>query len=248
MVKKVLIVENDKASIRLFETLLQLHGYNTIVSFDGLDTMKLAKKHRPDLILMDIKLSHASGIELTKKLKESTNLTNIPLIAVTALAAKSDEENIFKAGCDSYLTKPISIGTFLIEIKKYLGFEKFHIIEALKTGYVKIDSEHEQIIRLLNEFSVFQDVDDARSCIKKLTEIFEMTENHIKNEEKILEEHEYDNLNVQKMEHTCMMKKLDDLISTWSIENNNSAFTDALNLIFIEDFFYDDMKFAKYIQ
>lgn len=248
MKKSILIIDNDKASIRLFEILLHRHGYTTIVSIDGMDTLQLAQKYRPDLIIMDIKLPSISGIELTKILKENGDLSNIPVLAVTSHALVGDEQSILKAGCDGYLSKPISVSSFLIEIKKHLGLRIFNIIAPLKTGHEEIDSEHEEIVLLLNEFTNSQDAGDSQACADKLTEIFETLKTHIKNEERIMEEHGYNGLEVQKKKHVGMINKLDDLILSWNTENNKSSFTEHLRLLFIEDFFDDDMAFADHLQ
>lgn len=75
---------------------------------DGLSALDLARKHRPDLILMDIQLPEVSGIEVTKWLKEDDQLRHIPVIAVTAFAMKGDEQKIREGGCEAYISKPIS--------------------------------------------------------------------------------------------------------------------------------------------
>jgi len=69
---------------------------------------------------MDIQLPEISGLEVTKWLKEDDELTNIPVIAVTAFAMKGDEERIREGGCEAYLSKPISVGLFLSTVRKFL--------------------------------------------------------------------------------------------------------------------------------
>src|SRR5205807_10059891 len=90
--RTVLIVEDNELNMKLFHDLLDAHGYKTIQTRDGLEALDLARKHRPDLILMDIQLPEVSGLEVTKWLKEDDNLKAIPVIAVTAFAMKGDEE------------------------------------------------------------------------------------------------------------------------------------------------------------
>jgi two-component system, cell cycle response regulator DivK len=81
----------------------------------------LARKHRPDLILMDIQLPEVSGLEVTKWLKEDPELKAIPVVAVTAFAMKGDEERIREGGCEAYLSKPISVAKFIETIRRFLG-------------------------------------------------------------------------------------------------------------------------------
>jgi two-component system cell cycle response regulator DivK len=121
MVKTILIVEDNDLNMKLFNDLLQAHGYNTLQSMEGCDVMSLAHEHKPDLILMDIKLPGISGLEVTKMLKADNDLKSIPVIAVTAFAMKGDEEKIRDGGCDEFVTKPISIPTLLDIVAKFLS-------------------------------------------------------------------------------------------------------------------------------
>ena len=119
--RKVLIVEDNELSMKLVNDLLQVHGYTTLQAMDGLEALRLARLHRPDLILMDIQLPEVSGLEITKRLKADEELRSIPVVAVTAFAMKGDEEKIRQAGCDDYLTKPISIAGFLQVVAQHSG-------------------------------------------------------------------------------------------------------------------------------
>jgi len=118
--KTVLIVEDNELNMKLFHDLLDAHGYRTIQTRDGLEALDLARKHTPDLILMDIQLPEVSGLEVTKWLKEDDSLKQIPVIAVTAFAMKGDEEKIRQGGCEAYISKPISVMHFLETIRKFL--------------------------------------------------------------------------------------------------------------------------------
>lgn len=121
MSKTILIVEDNDLNMKLFNDLLQAHGYDTIQTMDGRDVLGIVEENRPDLILMDIQLPEISGLEVTKMLKADDNLKDIPVIAVTAFAMKGDEEKIRKGGCEGYIAKPISVPTFLDTIAKFLG-------------------------------------------------------------------------------------------------------------------------------
>jgi two-component system cell cycle response regulator DivK len=123
MAKTVLIVEDNELNMKLFHDLLDAHGYGTLQTRNGLDALRIAREHRPNLILMDIQLPEISGLEVTKWLKDDEELRDIPVIAVTAFAMKGDEERIRQGGCEAYISKPISIGTFLETVRRYLGEE-----------------------------------------------------------------------------------------------------------------------------
>jgi two-component system cell cycle response regulator DivK len=120
MSKTVMIVEDNELNMKLFHDLLEAHGYHTVGTRNGIEALDLARKHRPDLILMDIQLPEVSGLEVTKWLKEDPELKAIPVVAVTAFAMKGDEERIRQGGCEAYLSKPISVGKFIATVRQFL--------------------------------------------------------------------------------------------------------------------------------
>jgi two-component system cell cycle response regulator DivK len=111
--KKILIVEDNELNMKLFNDLLETSGYETRQTREGLKAISIAKKFLPDLILMDIQLPEVSGLEVVKWIKDDDNLSDIPIVAITAFAMKGDQERILDGGCEAYLSKPISISTFL---------------------------------------------------------------------------------------------------------------------------------------
>jgi two-component system cell cycle response regulator DivK len=121
MSKRVLIVEDNDLNMKLFHDLLEAHGYATLQTKDGMEALKLARQHHPDLILMDIQLPEVSGLEVTKWIKEDDDLTTIPIIAVTAFAMKGDEDKIRQRGCEAYIAKPIAVTNFLRTVERFLS-------------------------------------------------------------------------------------------------------------------------------
>lgn len=120
-VRTVMIVEDNELNMKLFHDLLAAHGYRTIQTRNGFEALELARKHRPDLILMDIQLPEVSGLEVTRWLKDDDELHRIPVIAVTAFAMKGDEERIRSGGCEAYISKPISVMGFLDTVRRFIG-------------------------------------------------------------------------------------------------------------------------------
>ena len=118
--KTILVVEDNELNMKLFHDLLEAHGYSILQTRDGMEALKLARQHKPDLILMDIQLPEVSGLEVTKWIKEDDDLKSIPIIAVTAFAMKGDEEKIREGGCEGYLAKPISLTSFLETVERHL--------------------------------------------------------------------------------------------------------------------------------
>src|ERR1700681_418084 len=121
MPKQVMIVEDNELNMKLFRDLIEASGYTTIQTRNGMEALELARKHRPDLILMDIQLPEVSGLEVTKWLKEDDELRTIPVVAITAFAMKGDEERIRSGGCEAYISKPISVAMFLDTVKQFIG-------------------------------------------------------------------------------------------------------------------------------
>lgn len=121
MSKKVLIVEDNELNMKLFNDLLEAHGYATVQTRNGMEALDLARAHMPDLILMDIQLPEVSGLQVTQWIKEDPALRHIPVIAITAFAMKGDEEKIRQGGCEAYLSKPISVVKFLETVRNFIG-------------------------------------------------------------------------------------------------------------------------------
>ena len=121
MSARILVVDDVETNVRLLEAKLTIEYYDVLTCGDGLTAINLAMAEQPDLILMDIQLPEISGLEVTKWLKDDEELNHIPVIAVTAFAMKGDEERIRQGGCEAYISKPISVVSFLETIRKHLG-------------------------------------------------------------------------------------------------------------------------------
>ena len=121
MSKRILIVEDNELNLKLFRDLLGANGFETLETKDGNEAVHMVRSQRPDLILMDIQLPEISGLDVTRKIKADPAISHIPIIAVTAFAMKNDEEKILQAGCDAYISKPISIQSFVETVKQYVG-------------------------------------------------------------------------------------------------------------------------------
>ena len=108
MNEKILIVEDNPQNMRLVEMVLGARGYTLLKATDGEQALDMALRERPGLIIMDIQLPKMSGLEVTRKLRETPAFSHTPIIAITAYAMKGDEEMAINAGCDAYVTKPIN--------------------------------------------------------------------------------------------------------------------------------------------
>ena len=121
MAVTILVVEDNEINMKLFHDLLKAHGYNILQTRDGWEALKLARQHKPDLVLMDIRLPDVSGMEVTKWIKDNDALKAIPIIAVTSFAMKGDEEKFRERGFDAYVAKPIFVADFLKTIQHFFS-------------------------------------------------------------------------------------------------------------------------------
>ncbi|MCD5993963.1 response regulator [Pseudomonas sp. CDFA 602] len=103
----IMIVEDNAANMRLAELLLTSAGHRVTGAADAETGLKLARECQPELILMDIQLPAMDGLTATSLLKKDDRTSAIPVIALTAMAMKEDEEKARLAGCDAYITKPL---------------------------------------------------------------------------------------------------------------------------------------------
>jgi two-component system cell cycle response regulator DivK len=120
MTKRILVVEDNDLNRKLFCDVLKANGFEALPIADGKTVLEAARMTAPDLIIMDIQLPGISGVDLIEAAKSDARLSAIPVLAVTAFAAKGDEERIRKAGAAGYLSKPVSIMPFMTAVRELL--------------------------------------------------------------------------------------------------------------------------------
>ena len=115
-----MVVEDNDLNRKLFCDVLKANGFEVEPVADGQLVLDTARNTSPDLIIMDIQLPGISGVDLITAAKRDRSLKEIPVLAVTAFAAKGDEEKIRSAGAAGYLSKPVSIMPFMNAVKELL--------------------------------------------------------------------------------------------------------------------------------
>ena len=118
---KILIIEDNVENMTLAVFLLQSAGHSVLSATDAEAGLSLARGEQPNLILMDIQLPGMDGLEATALLKRDEATRAIPVIALTALAMKGDEERIRAGGCDRYIAKPMRYRDFLATVATELA-------------------------------------------------------------------------------------------------------------------------------
>ncbi len=121
MPKTVLIVEDNELNMKLSHNLLEAQRYLLLQAKDGKEALQVAREHPSDLVVMDIKLPEASGLEVTKWIKEDDELKSISVIAVAAFAMKENVEKIRQGGYEAHIGKPISVTEFLETVPEFIG-------------------------------------------------------------------------------------------------------------------------------
>ena len=104
---RILIIEDNPANMKLASLLLLNAGHTVLCAIDAETGLTLARADQPDLILMDIQLPGMDGLAATALLKKDATTAAIPIIALTAMAMKEDQEKTRAAGCDAYIAKPL---------------------------------------------------------------------------------------------------------------------------------------------
>lgn len=117
---KILVVEDNPTNMKLAAMLLTTAGHTVIKATDAEAGLTMAREEQPNLILMDIQLPGMDGLAATGLLKRDDATRAIPVIALTALAMKGDEERIRAAGCDGYIAKPLAYQNLLATISAHL--------------------------------------------------------------------------------------------------------------------------------
>jgi len=118
--KKILVVEDVELNMDLLVQLLE-DEYKVLTAMDGAAGIELAKRERPDLIIMDLSLPVVDGWEATRRIKANQDLKYIPIIALTAHAMVGDAEEALAAGCDDYMAKPLDEDLLFQKLDRFLG-------------------------------------------------------------------------------------------------------------------------------
>jgi two-component system, cell cycle response regulator DivK len=116
----ILVVEDQEDNRRILRDLLTSSGYELVEAEDGEQALAMAKRQRPDLILMDVQIPLIDGYEVTRRLKADPALRDIPIIVVTSYALSGDESKARAAGCNGYVSKPYSTRQLLAKIREYV--------------------------------------------------------------------------------------------------------------------------------
>ena len=115
----ILYVEDNFENKLFVRRVIESMGHEMMEAENGFDSLTLAAEQKPDMILMDVNIPGMDGLETTTKFKADPELSDIPIIALTANAMKGDKERCLAAGCDGYMQKPVGVSDLRREITHY---------------------------------------------------------------------------------------------------------------------------------
>jgi DNA-binding response OmpR family regulator len=175
--KTILIIEDNLAYARLIQKRLESRGYGTVVATDGLDGYNLARKIRPDLILLDLMLPGMDGHKICHLLKFDQNLRNTPIAIFTSHDTEADKSIALAARADAYMPKPVSTATMLEIVRSLLEKAERYEVEHIRfkgEDVTVMKSKREQLECVaefpekLREIGTFIRQNDAEQIEKKV--------------------------------------------------------------------------------
>lgn len=119
--RRVLVVEDNLDNMTLISDVLTSLGYDPLIAKDGEEGVRVATAEKPDLILMDLSLPKMDGWTATRQLKADPDVKHIPIIALTAHAMLGDRDRALAAGCNDYISKPISLRELSEKLKQHMA-------------------------------------------------------------------------------------------------------------------------------
>jgi two-component system alkaline phosphatase synthesis response regulator PhoP len=153
--KKILIVDDEEHICELIGFNLRKNGYNTIVSGNGSNGLKLAREEKPDLILLDVMLPELDGYEVCKEIRKDSVISSTPIIMITARGEEFDKVLGLELGADDYITKPFSIRELVARVKAVLRRTEVKTIDKnYRFGNINIDFEKHEVTRNGNKIEL----------------------------------------------------------------------------------------------
>lgn len=123
LARTALAIDDDAPTLRLYRLLLEQAGMTVMTAGNGLEAIRIAVEHRPNLVITDLRLPLVSGLEVIRQIRRHEPLGQIATIVITAAATAESERRSYEAGCDAFLVKPVPVLTFLSTVRRCLARE-----------------------------------------------------------------------------------------------------------------------------
>ena len=138
----ILIVEDDTTSAKWVEIYLKRAGYTPIIAYDGLTGLKIARRDKPDLIVLDLMLPGLDGMEICRILRRESD---VPIIMLTAKGAKRDKIEGIDGGADDYMVKPFDPDELIVRIKSVLRRYKGQVVKISDCGNLRLNDNTREL-------------------------------------------------------------------------------------------------------
>lgn len=169
MSNKILVIEDNEQNRILMRQILNYHGYVVLEAVDGAAGLEMARKHTPDLVLLDLQMPVMGGFTVIREMRKTPELSKLKVIAVTSFAMKGDREKALEAGFDDYVTKPIDTRKFIEIVKNIIPVEN---VPRKKPVILCVDDEPANL-KLLENILVPRGYEvvsaaDGEDCLQKI--------------------------------------------------------------------------------
>ena len=162
--EKILVVDDEEHIQELIKFNLEKSGYKVICADNGIDAIKIAKEQLPQIMLLDIMLPGMDGLDVCKEIRKDSNMSNMPIIMITAKGEEIDKIIGLELGADDYITKPFSVRELVARIKAILRRSNLPLVEkTFNVGNIVIDFGKHEVIKsdtkidlTLKEFELLQ--------------------------------------------------------------------------------------------
>lgn len=195
---KILVIDDDKAINELIKINLELQGYKIVQAYNGTEGFALAKQEYPELIVLDVMMPEVDGYTVAQRIRQSEEISDTPIIMLTALSELNNKVNGFNIGVDDYLTKPFEVEELIVRVRALLKRTK----KIPKTSAVRDLLSYKEITLIPESYSV-----QIKDKLQKLTPI------------------EFDIFNLLFQNHGNMVSAQKLLKEVWGYEPDDSVET-----------------------
>jgi DNA-binding response OmpR family regulator len=144
MMAEILVVDDDRDVAQSIELALRRRGFRVTLAHSGVEALKLLRRYRPDLVLLDVLMPGMSGIEVCRRLRADENTAEMPIIFLTARGQERDRIEGLRAGADDYLSKPFNLEELILRVKAVLRRAKREAVEdkspEVVAGGIRLDN------------------------------------------------------------------------------------------------------------
>ncbi len=175
---KILYVEDTPTSQRLVQRILLVEGFDVVLADDGISAIEVARREKPNLILMDINIGGMDGYEVTTRLRTIPGLEEVPIVAVTAATLDGDRERALVAGCNGYIPKPIDVDTFADQVRNYLVGMEDTVDSAEERAEYLLEYNKRLVTRLEEKVRELQIANEDLQRVEKMKSDFVILAGH----------------------------------------------------------------------